>query len=107
MAVVISSASASDDPASDLCTRISRRLCVEIIAHSVNDDGSAQNLIDAEAVGHKRQKCPAARAKERRHIACMIGMRTTIGIVVSACIGEGIAAVSRACHPFMNMKAYV
>lgn len=54
MAVVISSASAPDDPASDLGTSVSRRLCVKIIAHSVNDDGPAQNLIDAEAVCHKR-----------------------------------------------------
>ena len=78
----------ANDPAGDFCAGISRRLRTKIIGFLMNNHCFAYNVADTETVcPHSKKRIPAAR-HQRRQIACVIGMRFFVRIIVTVCIGK-------------------
>jgi len=71
----------------------------------VNDNRLAYGVGDREAVGEEGGDGDAVTAEEGRKVACVVGMRATVGIEMRARVFEGIGGVARASTPIVDMKA--
>ena len=78
--------------AANLIARIAGRLCGKVITHTMDDNGSTDNIFDIDAAGKEGHPCIAIVAKQRRQIACMLRMRDISRIVMVAGVRERLHA---------------
>lgn len=71
-----------NDAAGDLFPGITRGLRGKIVRLCVNDDGSADDLIDGEPIRQKHRKRISVIFQKRRQVARVPGMLAAIGIVM-------------------------
>ena len=94
-----------DLPAGDLLARVPGGLGGEIVGGAVEDHASPHDVADRKPIGDEGTEGVSVGAKQRRHIAGVIGMGTAQGIVVHAHIGEGILLVAGAGSALVDVES--
>ena len=93
-----------NSPAGDFLTGVSGGLRGEVVGISVQDYGSAQDFLHAEAICQKDRKGIAAAAEKREQIAGMARMGAAAGIVMAQRILEGVLPVACAGRAAVDMQ---
>ena len=90
--------------AGDLGACVAGGLGGKIVRAAVNDHGTADDVLHAEAVREKDGEGVAAAAEEGRQVPGVLRVGAIIGIVMAANIGKGVAAAAGAAGPGMDVK---
>ena len=86
-----------DYAARDFSACVAGRLGREIVRPAVYDNGPAEDIRHAEAVGQHSHPCEAGQVrKQRRQVARVIGVRAAGGIVMRPRVGKRVARVAGA-----------
>ena len=73
-------------PAGDLDARVAGGLSGEVVGVRVDNYRSAENFVNRKTVGEKGREGATAVAEKRREVACVVGVSTAVGIVVSVSV---------------------
>ena len=90
--------------AGDLGACVAGGLGGKIVRAAVNDHGTADDVLHAEAVREKDGEGVAAAAKEGRQVPGVLWVGAIIRIEVAPNVGKGVAPVAGAAGPGMDMK---
>ena len=90
--------------AGDLGACVAGGLGGKIVRSAVDDHGTADDVLHAEAVRKKDGEGVAAAAEEGRQVPGVLGGGAIVRIEVAADIGKGVTAVAGAAGPGMDVK---
>ncbi len=90
--------------AGDLGACVAGGLGGKIVRAAVDDHGTADDVLHAEAVRKKDGEGVAAAAEKGQQVPGVLGVGAIIGIVMAANIGKGVVAIAGAAGPGMDVK---
>lgn len=77
----------------------------KIIGMIVDDDCSADHLIDGKAIGQKYAQRESVVSKQRGQVSGVVRVSAAVGVVMGHGVGKGIVHISAAVGPLVDMKS--
>lgn len=93
------------DPACDFLSGITGGLRCKIVRRTMYDDGTPNDILRLKPIGIYRIPGGAIVSKQRRQIACVLGMLAVVRIIVAFCIRKRILCVSGTAVSLVHMHS--